>query len=123
MDNSKPRALILEDEPLIAMDLETTLSEAGFDVSTVGACSEASDWLDVWRPDIVIVDVELRDGPSHTIAQQLYDHGIPFVVHSGDVAGALSGTPYERGIWLSKPSMPENLLAAIRQATSALQQP
>lgn len=115
-------ALILEDEPLIAMDMETTLREAGFEVSTVGSCAEASEWLGVRRPDVVIVDIVLRDGPSGAVVEHIIADGIPFVVHSGDVKDALIGSPYEHGVWLGKPSRPDDLLTAIKQATSAQQQ-
>lgn len=124
MQTVKRTALILEDEPLIAMDLENSLRDVGFDVSIVGTCADATEWLEVCRPDIVIVivDIELRDGSSHAVVEQLVEDGLPFIVHSGDVADALAGTPYEHGVWLSKPSMPEDLLAAIKQATSAQRQ-
>ncbi|MBU1334249.1 MAG: response regulator [Alphaproteobacteria bacterium] len=55
-------ALLLEDEPLIAMDMELLLQGAGLDVTTVASCEEANNWLEVRRPDIVIVDIMLRDG-------------------------------------------------------------
>lgn len=116
-------ALLLEDEPLIAIDVEQNLRDAGFDVSIVATCADALEWLEVCRPDIVIVDIVLRDGPCHEVVEQLVNNDIPFVVHSGDVADAHVGTPFEHGVWLSKPSMPEGLVAAIRQATSAPQQP
>lgn len=113
-----PTALILEDEPLIAMDVEMTLREMGYDVSIVGECSEAMAWLKTGRPDIAIVDVMLRDGSCHAVVEQLGDEGVPFIVHSGDVADAHKGTPYERGVWLSKPSLREHFVTAIGQAMS-----
>lgn len=116
-------ALILEDEPLIAMSVEDDLRAAGFAIATVASCKDAHAWLDDNRPDVVIVDIELHDGPSHAVVERLVSDGIPFVVHSGDVADALVGTPFERGIWLSKPSLLEDLLASIRKATSDSPQP
>ena len=123
MSTFKPTVLVLEDEPLIAMSIEDDLRAAGFVNATVGSCTDAHAWLDGNRPTVVIVDIELRDGPSHAIAERLVNERIPFVVHSGDVADALQGTPYEHGVWLSKPSLPEDLIAAIRQATSVPPRP
>ncbi len=57
MDTNMATVLLLEDEPLIAMDLEYGLREVGFDVAIVATCSEAIDWLEVCRPDVVIVDI------------------------------------------------------------------
>jgi DNA-binding response OmpR family regulator len=115
--------LLLEDEPLIAMSIEDDLRSAGFTITTVGSCADAFTWLAGNRPDLVIVDIELRDGPSHTVVERLLQEDIPFVVHSGDVADALRGTQYEQRVWLSKPSMPDDLIAAARQATSVPQSP
>lgn len=115
--------LLLEDEPLIAIDVEQTLRDAGFDVSVAATCADAAEWLEVCRPEVVIIDIVLRDGPCHQVAKQLVQDNIPFVVHSGDILDAHAGTPFEYGVWLSKPSMPGDLIAAIRQATSARQQP
>jgi DNA-binding NtrC family response regulator len=76
--------LLLEDEPLISMDLEMTLGAAGVDVTSVMSCEEANDWLEICRPDVVVVDIELRDGCSDKVVQRLVEDNIPFIVHSGD---------------------------------------
>ena len=118
MDN-KRTALLLEDEPLIAMDVELNLRDAGFDVSIIGTCGEAKDWLEVCRPDVAIVDIMLRDGPCHEIVAQLVEDGIPFIVHSGDQLNMHTGTPFAGGIWVNKPSLAEDLLTAVREAVAA----
>jgi len=123
MASTKGTALILEDEPLIAMDVENTLREAGHDVSIVSTCVEATEWLKRRRPDIVIADVVLRDGPCHDVVEQMVRDQIPFVVHSGNLADAHVGTPYAHGTWLNKPSLPDDLLAAVKQAMSNPGQP
>lgn len=118
MDN-KRTALLLEDEPLIAMDVEMTLREAGFDVSIIGSCAEALEWLEVCRPDIVIVDIVLRDGPCHEVVRQLVTDGIPFVVHSGDLPTMHADTPFEAGAWVNKPSEATELLSVVRELVEA----
>lgn len=70
-------ALLLEDEPLISMDLELTFGNAGFDVYTVMSSEEAFKSLGMLRPDFAIVDIELRDGPCHKVAAHLVDKGDP----------------------------------------------
>ena len=109
-------ALLLEDEPLIAMELEYTLREAGFDVSVVGTCVEATEWLDVCGPNIVIVDIMLRDGSSHAVVERLVADNIPFIVHSGDLPAMHAGTPFEHGTWLNKPTASTDLIEAVSQA-------
>jgi DNA-binding response OmpR family regulator len=107
-------ALLLEDEPLIAMDMELILQGAGFDVTTAVTCEEANNWLEVRRPDIVIVDIMLRDGSSHNIAERLIQDAIPFIVHSGDPVSMHAETAFAQGRWLSKPSSPDELIGALR---------
>jgi two-component system, response regulator PdtaR len=112
-------ALLLEDEPLISMDLELTLGNAGFDVTTVMSCEEALDWLGMARPDIVIVDIELRDGRSDKVVERLVEDDIPFIVHSGDHPSMQVDTPFAHGRWVSKPAAPDELVQAARALLSA----
>jgi DNA-binding response OmpR family regulator len=116
---TKRTALLLEDEPLIAINVEMTLRDAGFDVSIVATCSDALEWLEVCRPDIVIVDIVLRDGPCHEVVEQLLTDGIPFVVHSGDHPSVHDGTPFAAGAWVNKPSEANELAATVRQLVAA----
>ena len=62
MDQSLPsrRALIVDDEFLIAFDLESSMRELGFDVCTVA--SNEKDAIDLAKsnpPDVVVMDVYL----------------------------------------------------------------
>lgn len=112
-------ALLLEDEPLIALDLEQMLVEAGFDVSIVMTCADASAWVEIHRPDIVIVDIELRDGrPDHFVERLVHDD-VPFIVHSGDHPDQHAGTPFEQGLWIGKPAEPDELTGAARALLAA----
>lgn len=105
-------ALLLEDEPLIAMDLKAILEEAGFSVVTVVSCRDADDWLRMFRPDIAVVDIELRDGPCDRIAEQLIEDGVPFIVHSGDHPSTYAGTPFASAPWIGKPQQAGELASA-----------
>jgi DNA-binding response OmpR family regulator len=99
---------------LIAMDMELTLAGSGFAVTTVASSSEAQDWLARHRPDVVIVDIELRDGPCNDIVERLVQDNIPFIVHSGDDPAAHAGSPFANGRWINKPSDPGELVSAAR---------
>lgn len=112
-------ALLLEDEPLIAMDIEIILGGAGFDVTKVMSCKEAEDWLEICRPDIVIVDIILRDGPSDGIVAKLIEADIPFIVHSGDQPSMHGETPFAHGRWVSKPADGDELAAVARTMLAA----
>jgi DNA-binding response OmpR family regulator len=115
MPSNASVALLLEDEPLIALDLEQMLEGAGFDVATVMSCKDADDWLSLCRPDIVIVDIVLRDGRSDQVVERLIEDGIPFIVHSGDHPGMHVGTAFANGRWVNKPAAPDELVNAARE--------
>ena len=59
------RVLIVEDEVLLAVELEHVVSEAGH--SVVGHAMEGPEAIDLasrHRPDLALVDVHLQDGPT-----------------------------------------------------------
>ena len=57
------RALIVEDEPLIANDLEGTLRKLGFDVCGLASNPrEAVELATSIQPDLVLMDVYLDEG-------------------------------------------------------------
>jgi DNA-binding response OmpR family regulator len=64
----QPRCLVVEDQTLIAMSIETYLEEAGIAVQTVAAITEARAWLEANRADIAVVDFMLKDGPATELA-------------------------------------------------------
>ncbi|WP_246733798.1 response regulator [Rhizobium laguerreae] len=66
--------LLMEDEIIIAMDVEDTLHRAGFhQIETVSSCRAAEEWLTANDPDLVVMDVELKDGIAGAIARSLRD--------------------------------------------------
>ena len=57
------KILIIEDEFLVAMDLENIVASAGYDVVGVAADRAALALLDP-HPEVALVDLNLRDGPT-----------------------------------------------------------
>ena len=94
------------------MDLEDALSQAGFAVRWVASPEGASALLVTDRPDVVVLDVVLRDRSCAALARELRRRGIPVVVHSGYAASeapdGLGDVP-----WLEKPADMPTLLAAV----------
>lgn len=79
--------LVVEDEFLIAMDLETILEQNGHTI--VGpACSvdAALRLLERERPDVAVLDVNLRGQPVLPVAERLRNLRIPFVLASAYTA-------------------------------------
>lgn len=112
--------LLLEDEALIALDIESSLREEGLSVTSLNSCAAALEWLQTATPDLAILDIGLTDGPCHDVAEVLVEQNVPFIVHSGDSKSEYEDTPFSKGIWLNKPSRPEVLIDLVRTfATSA----
>ena len=65
---NRPRILIVEDERVVAMDLEGSLLSLGYDVvGTTESATEAIQLAGKLRPDLVLMDVQL-DGSTDGIA-------------------------------------------------------
>lgn len=66
MSSEKPlRILIVEDEILIALELESLLQDLGYDV--VGIAASSADAIALGQeltPDLAFVDIHLADGPT-----------------------------------------------------------
>jgi DNA-binding response OmpR family regulator len=106
--------LVLEDEPFIAVDVEEILAEAGIQPSiTFDSTADAKDWLNDNSPRFAIIDPRLKDGLCSSVAATMVARKIPFLVHSGDSQSTMEpGSPFTHGMWISKPSLPEDLLKA-----------
>jgi DNA-binding response OmpR family regulator len=79
------RILVVEDEPLIAMMLEDFLDMLGHEVAGTADCVDgALSAIDAGKPDVVILDVNLRDGETcWPVADRLAERDVPFVLATG----------------------------------------
>lgn len=83
-DGCSGRLLIVEDEPLIAMDLEEIFTSAGFEVvGTASSVEEAFEKIRTTQPEIVTLDLNLMGTRSYPVADCLLAEGIPFVFCTG----------------------------------------
>lgn len=82
---SEKKILLIEDEPLIAMDIQLEIEDAGGEViGTCRSCKAATLAVADNVFDAAIVDLNLRDGDTFEIAQILRDRKIPFIFATGD---------------------------------------
>lgn len=80
----KKRVLIVEDEPLIALDVETTLQAAGSNVIGIaGDINAAMKLIESECIDFVVLDAELRGRSAEPVAKLLRQREIPFIVVTG----------------------------------------
>lgn len=91
--------LLVEDDAIIALDLETSLRQLACTViGPAATVAEALALLRDQRPRVAVLDVGLRDGPATPVAEALTAAGVPFILVTGynpsDLdAPALRGAP------------------------------
>ncbi len=110
--------LVVEDEFLIALDLELLLERHGWRVlGPAASVAEALRLLEGEVPDVALLDITLKDGETVVpVAEALRARGVPFVLASAYaradlVAKILTGAPN-----VGKPTDEGRLLGALVQA-------
>ena len=108
--------LILEDDPLIALDLQTMLEAEGFrNIEVIGNCADAEVWVTNRTPSVALIDVQLKDGSSASVATMLRDHNVPLIVCSG-TAKAEADAAFSSATWVPKPCSAAELTSAVYSA-------
>ncbi|HMI39979.1 MAG TPA: response regulator [Sphingomicrobium sp.] len=81
------RILIVEDEPLVAFDMETMLADEGYKVvDTVDTYAAAIGALDREKVDLIICDVRLHGNKNGiTLAKEACKRGIPVLFATGQI--------------------------------------
>ena len=77
------RILLVEDDPLIRLDLETSLAELGAIVTAASEVSKALAALEASVLDFAVLDFELGAETSEPIAEAVQARNIPFLYLSG----------------------------------------
>jgi two-component system, response regulator PdtaR len=112
--------LVVEDEFLIAMDLELLLRRHGWRV--LGPAATVAEALRLLRgetPDVALLDVNLRGEPVTPVAEELRARGVPFVLASAyDSRGLTAVAALAEVPNLGKPTDERRLLAALAQAVA-----
>lgn len=117
----KPLVLVVDDEALIALDVECALADAGFTVAVATSCGEAIRFLKGHTPAAVVLDVRLPDGECHEAAITLADHGVPFVVYTGLGAVDLHEA-FAHGVTVLKPTEPAEVVRLLKAMATGRQQ-
>lgn len=111
--------MIIEDEPLIAMDIEQMVQELGHYVSGVARTHrEAVELFHKTAPKMVLADIQLADGSSglDAIADILKDASIPVIFITAFPERLLTGERPEPTFLITKPFNPDVVKAMISQA-------
>jgi DNA-binding response OmpR family regulator len=117
--------LILEDEAIIAIDLEDMLTEMGARrIIALDTSAGAMEQIELDPPSFAVLDPRVKDGYCSPVVKSLKEKRVPFIIFSGDPVGAqLENSSFENAVWLMKPTTPESLAAAVEQAVTADKSP
>lgn len=108
------RVLLVEDEPLIALELEQFLAACGAEIvgpaPTVRAALAA---LQAGRPDVAVLDLNLRGEKSTPVARALKATGVPLVLATGYSRHQLDDPVLLEAPLIPKPVNPRELVLVL----------
>lgn len=116
---TRARVLIIEDEPIIAMDVETIVRDLGHDVTGVAVTRDEAVALAMEdRPGLVLADIQLADDSSgiDAVKDILAEFQVPVIFITAFPERLLTGERPEPTFLITKPFQRSTVKAAISQA-------
>jgi len=113
------RVLIIEDESIIALDLENLVAELGHKVvGSAATKDEAVTKARTQKPGLVLADINLGEGGSgiDAVTEILRTFDIPVIFITAYPERLLTGERPEPTYLITKPFLPETVQATIGQA-------
>ncbi|MPT47649.1 MAG: response regulator [Sphingobium sp.] len=111
--------LIIEDEPIIAMDIEMVVRDMGHDVTGIAVTrDEAVQLAQAKRPGLVLADIQLADDSSgiDAVKDILAEFAVPVIFITAFPERLLTGERPEPTFLITKPFQHSTAKAAIAQA-------
>jgi DNA-binding response OmpR family regulator len=108
------RVLVVEDDFIIALQLESLLLNAGAEI--VGLCrsvEEALSLIEAGDVGAAVLDVRLAGETITPVARRLAQRGTPFVFYTGQVGGDPTLAEWRGCTVLSKPASARAIVAAV----------
>ena len=121
MDERRLRILVVEDEMLVAMNIEDMLLELGHEVA--GLASRLEPALALAREsrfDAAMLDVNLAGEPSFPVAEVLAERGVPFFFATGYGRQAIEERYRDVSV-VQKPFRSADLERALKDIVPSLQ--
>ncbi|MDH2327808.1 response regulator [Cereibacter sp. SYSU M97828] len=117
------RLLLVEDEALIAMDLEAMIEDMGYCV--IGPAASVDQALTILGdlpipPDAAIVDANLGGSSARPVVEALQTANVPTVIASGYEASELEGMGL-KSLFLRKPYNAETVETALHHALNGIE--
>ena len=111
--------LVIEDEPMIAMDLESIVEGLGHKVMAVARThAEAVKAIAKEKPGLVLADIQLADGSSglDAVNEMLGSFQVPVIFITAYPDRLLTGERPEPAFLITKPYQPDTVKAIVSQA-------
>ncbi len=110
------RILVVENEPLIAMEMVQTIEEAGGIVAaSVRSQHEALTLAEYADVHAALLDVRLSDGTAFDVASRLAARGIPFLFCTADSEDRARFSDWPEVPVVIRPHRPEVIINALSQ--------
>ncbi len=120
MANSDIPVLIVEDDPIQALDLEMILREAGYAICAVASQNEkARQAIDESPPGAAILDYNLCEATSAATAKELRRRAIPFAYVTGRPESVRGDAFAPMARIIAKPYSRSQILDALEALVSA----
>jgi CheY-like chemotaxis protein len=105
--------LVVEDEPLVALDVAETIKGAGASVLLTHTLNDGLQLAEHADLSAAVLDFGLSDGEAGELCERLNRRGVPYVIYSGysHVEEACHS-----GLVVPKPARPEALIDALSKA-------
>jgi CheY-like chemotaxis protein len=113
------RVLIIEDESVIALDLENLVVELGHEAVGIAATrDEAVAKARMLKPGLILADINLGEGGSgiDAVSEILRGFDVPVIFITAYPERLLTGERPEPTYLITKPFLPETVQATIGQA-------
>jgi len=118
-NQTRARVMIIEDEPIIAMDIETIVRDLGHEVTGVAVTRDEAVALAMEdRPGLVLADIQLADDSSgiDAVKDILAEFEVPVIFITAFPERLLTGERPEPTFLITKPFQRSTVKAAISQA-------
>jgi DNA-binding NtrC family response regulator len=115
------RILVVEDDFVVRLEIETVLGAAGASVRGCATVVQALTAISAETFDAAVLDVRLGSGTVEPVARKLSELCTPFVFYTGTEETAISQWPQARVI--AKPAASALLVRAVIETLGLTQRP
>jgi two-component system response regulator RegA len=119
--------MLLDDDQALRTRLGRALESRGFDVTTVGSVSEATEALKTTQPAFAVLDMRLEDGNGLKVVEAIRDRRadsrIVMLTGYGAIATAVAAVKAGAVDYLSKPADADDVVKALLATGDAPEPP